>query len=126
MTMQGAWDDRCYDFGINELTTNVTAVVLCSQLPTTFTEANATYKLGSKTSYTVGSPANKSGGGREVTCPAVSGGTILADGTATHYALIDTVNSRLLAAKALTASQAVTSGNPWSCNPFTHGIPQAA
>lgn len=126
MVMQGAWDDRCYDNGLNELTNNVTAVVLCSQLPTNYTEANTTYKLGSKTSYTVGAPANKAGGGREVTCPAVTGGTISATGTATHYALIDTVNSRLLAAKALTASQAVTNGNSWSCNSFTHGIPQAA
>jgi hypothetical protein len=125
MAMQGTLDDRVFDFGVNELTTNVTAIVICSALPTNFTEANSTYKLGSKTSYTVGAPANRSGGGREVTCPAVTGGTVSTTGTATHSALIDTVNSRLLQAKALASSQAVTSGNTWSCAAFKVGSPSA-
>jgi hypothetical protein len=125
MAMQGTLDDRVFDFGINVLDTEVDKIVICSALPTTYTEANATYALGNKTSYAVGSPANRSGGGREVTCPAVTGGTVTATGTATHSALIDTVNSRLLEAKALSASQAVTSGNTWSCAAFKIGSPSA-
>jgi hypothetical protein len=125
MAMQGTLEDRVFDSGLAVLDTEADKIVICSALPTTFTEANVTYALGSKTSYAVGSPGNRSGGGREVTCPAVSGGTVDATGTATHAAIIDTVNSRLLYAKALSASQAVTSGNTWSCAAFKIGSPSA-
>jgi hypothetical protein len=128
MAMNGAWDDRVYDLGLNVLDTEVDKVVLCSALPTTYAEANTTYKLAEKTAYAVGSPAARGGGGREVTAPAVTGGTITGAGTATHYALIDTVNSRLLAARALSASVVLSAPgtNTWSCASYKHGIPAAA
>lgn len=125
MTMQGTLDDRVFDLGLNILDTEADKILICSTLPTTYTEANATYALGSKTSYAVGSPANRSGGGREVTCPAVSGGSVTATGTAGFIAIVDTINSRLLQAKALSATQAVTSGNTWSCAAFKIGSPAA-
>lgn len=125
MAMQGTLDDRVFDLGLNVLDTEVNKIVLCSQLPTNFTEANATYALASKTSYAVGSPANRSGGGREVVCPAVTDGTVAVTGTATHAALVDTVNSRLLYAKALTAPQSVTASNTWTCTAFDIGSPAA-
>ncbi len=125
MTMQGTLDDRVFDFGLNVLDTEADKILICSALPTTYTEANATYALGNKTAYAVGSPANRGGGGREVTCPAVSGGTVTATGTATHGAIVDTVNARLLYAKALSSSQAVTSGNSWSSSSIKVGSPSA-
>jgi hypothetical protein len=126
MAMQGTLDDRVLDGALAVLDTEVDKIVICSQAPTTYTEANATYMLGYKTSYAVGSPANRSGGGREVSKPAVSGGTVQNSGTATHHALIDTVNSRLLEVKALSASQAVTAGNTWSTTAATKtGSPSA-
>jgi hypothetical protein len=50
---------------------------------------------------------------------------VTATGTATHFAITDTVNSRLLATGALTASQGVTSGNSFTLTTFDIGIPDA-
>jgi hypothetical protein len=116
--MQGTLDDRVFDFGLDVLDTEADKILICSAAPTSFAEANS-LMLGYKNSYAVGSPANRSGGGREVTKPAVSGGTVQNSGTATHHALLDTVNERLLETKALSASQAVTAGNTWSTTAAT-------
>ena len=118
MAMQGTLDDRVFDFGLDVLDTEADKILICSAAPTSFAEANS-LMLGYKNSYAVGSPANRSGGGREVTKPAVSGGTVQNSGTATHHALLDTVNERLLETKALSASQAVTAGNTWSTTAAT-------
>jgi len=58
-----------------------------------------------------------------VSVTAIDDGTITGTGTVTHYALVDTVNSRLLATAALTASQSVTSGNTFTLATFDIGIP---
>ena len=116
-----------FDAGLQLITTNANKIVICSQEPATYTEANSTYKLGEKTSVTVGSPSAGSPDGRQVTVPAVTSGTVTTSGTATHHALVDTVNSVLYAAKSLSASQAVTSGgNTFSTSSYTIRIPAAA
>ena len=51
-------------------------------------------------------------------------GAIDATGTASHWALVDTGNSRLFAAGALSASQAVTDGNTFTLSAFDIGIPR--
>jgi hypothetical protein len=48
---------------------------------------------------------------------------VTASATATHVAYIDTSNSRLLIEKALTTSQAVTSGNTFGLPQHKIGIP---
>lgn len=115
------WDTTVYDAALQVLTTNVNKIVLCSQEPTTYTQANLTYCLASKTGYTVGAPGARGGGGREVVCSAVSDGTVSTGGTATHYALIS--GSVLYATAALSPTQVVSSGNTWSCASFKMGIP---
>lgn len=108
-------NDRVLDNGLSALTSEGNKVTICSQLPADFTGANATYALGNKTSVTVGSPAASSSPlGRKVTISAISGGSVTGSGTASHWALVDTVNSRLLAANVLSANQSVTSGNTFS------------
>lgn len=108
-------NDRVLDNGLSALTSEGNKVTICSQLPATYTEANATYSLGEKTSVTVGSPAaSGSPVGRKVTIPSISGGSVTGNGTASHWALVDTSGSRLLAANTLSSSQAVTSGNTFS------------
>ena len=99
---------------------------MTSQEATTYTEANATYALGNSTSLSIAAPADRSGGGREVTVAAITDGSITGTGTATHYAIVDTVNSRLLATSTLSASQSVTSGNTFTLASFTIGIPDPA
>ena len=115
--------DRVFDNGLSVLDTEANKVLVTSQEATTYTEANSTYALGNSTSLSIGAPADRSGGGREVTAASITDGSITATGTATHYAVLDTTNSRLLATGSLTASQSVTSGNTFNLASFAIGIP---
>lgn len=119
-------NDRVFDLGLNVLDTEANRLDICSLEPTTFTQATSTNTLGNKTSLSVGAPADRSPTGRRVTVAAISDGTVTANGTATHWAITDTVNSRLLATGSLAASQAVTSGNTFTLGAFDIGIPDAA
>ncbi len=115
--------NRVFDNGLTVLDTEANKILVTSQEATTYTEANATYALGNSTSLSINAPADRTGGGRKVTVAAISDGSITATGTATHYAIVDTTNSRLLATAALTASQSVTSGNTFTLATFDIGIP---
>jgi len=119
-------NDRVFDNGLTVLDTEANKILITSAEPTTYTEANATYALGNSTSLSIGAPQDRSGGGREVVVAAITDGSVTATGTATHYAIVDTVNSRLLAAGSLTASQAVTSGNTFTLTSVAIGIPDPA
>lgn len=116
-------NDRVFDNGLTVLDTEANKVTITSAEAATYTEANASLALGNSTSLSIGAPQDRTGGGREVVVAAISDGSVTANGTATHYALVDTVNSRLLAAGSLTASQVVTSGNSFTLSSFTIGIP---
>ena len=115
--------DNVRDDGLQQLTNNVNELHICSQEPTTFTEATSTYTLGNKTNPTVSAPQAGDTSGREVQMSAFSDGSVTADGTATHYAWVDTVNSTLYVAEALSASQAVTNGNTFSLGAHDVTIP---
>jgi hypothetical protein len=118
--------DRVFDNGLTVLDTEANAIHVTSQEATDYTEATSTYTLGNSTSLSVGTPEDRTGGGRKVVVAAISDGSITGTGTATHYAIVDTVNSRLLATAALTASQSVTSGNTFTLATFDIGIPDPA
>lgn len=119
-------NDRVFDNGLSSLTSEANRLDVCSQEPTTYTEATSTYTLGNKTSITVGSPTDRSPNGRKVIVSAITNGSITATGTASHYGITDTGNSRLLATNSLSASQAVTNGNTFSLGAIDIGIPDAA
>ena len=119
-------NDRVFDNGLTVLDTEANKIVITSQEATTYTEANSTYALGDSTSLSIGAPADRSGGGREVTVAAITDGSVTGTGTATHYAIVDTVNTRLLATSTLTASQAVTTGNTFTLSSVAIGIPDPA
>ena len=119
-------DNRVFDNGLTVLDTEANKVLVTSQEASTYAEANSTYALGNSTSLSIGAPADRSGGGRKVAVAAITDGSITGTGTATHYALVDTNNSRLLATGSLTASQAVTSGNTFTLATFDIGIPDPA
>ena len=116
-------NNKVFDDGLNTLTTDTDQINICSAEPTTYAQATSTYSLGAETSPSVASPTDKSGGGREVIVAAISGASVTGTGTATHYALVDTTTSTLLAAGSLSASQAVTSGDTFSLTSFAIGIP---
>lgn len=119
-------NNRVFDNGLSVLDTEANKILLTSQEATTYAEANATYALGNSTSLSIAAPSDKSGGGREVVVAAISDGSITGTGSATHYAIVDTSNSRLLATSTLSSSQSVTSGNSFTLASFTIGIPDPA
>jgi len=119
-------NDRVFDNGLTVLDTEANAVYITSQEATTYANATSTYALGSSSSLSIGAPQNRTGGGREVVVAAISDGSVSGTGTATHYAIVDTSNSRLLATGSLAASQSVTSGNTFTLSSVTIGIPDPA
>ena len=110
-----------YDAALNVIVNATKTLHITSQQVSTFANV-ATYTLGNKTSPSVGAPANHTTG-RKVTVAAITGGSVTATGTATHYAIVDTANSKLLASQALSASQAVTNGNTFSLAAFDIAFP---
>jgi hypothetical protein len=114
-----------FDNGLSTLTTNGTRIDICTTEPTSYAEATSTYTLGNSGSLSIGSPADRTGGGREVTVAAVSGASVTGTGTAAFYAITDG-SSNLYVTGDLSASQSVTSGNTFSLGSFTIGIPDPA
>lgn len=102
--------DDVLDGALNIVKNNCTRQVACSAQPTTFTEGNATYALADVT-MAIGdfTAANGDTSGRKLTMSAKSGVTIDVTGTATHVALLDVTNSKLLYVTTCT-SLALTAG----------------
>lgn len=115
--------DRVFDNGLSVLDTEANKILITSAEATTYTQANATFALGNSTSLSISAPQDRSGGGREVVIAAITNGSVTTSGTATHYAIVDTVNSRLLATGSLTNPGAVVSGNTFTLTSTTVGIP---
>ena len=118
--------NRVYDNGLTVLDTEANRIDITSQEVTTYTEATSTYTLGNSTSLSIGAPTDGDTSGRKVTAAAISDGSVTGTGTATHFAVVDTSNSRLLATGSLSASQSVTSGNTFTLAAFDIEIPDPA
>lgn len=116
-------NDDILDAALDVIDTDTENLYICSQEPTTYTQAQTTYKLGTKATPAIVAPADRSGGGREVVISAITDGTVDATGTASHWALTDNSASKLLATGSLSSSQAVTSGNDFTLAEFSIGIP---
>jgi hypothetical protein len=119
-------NNRVFDNGLTVLDTEANRIDITSAEATTYAEATSTLTLGNSTSLSIGAPQDRTGGGREVVIAAITDGSVTGTGTATHYAIVDTVNSRLLATGSLTASQSVTTGNSFTLSSTTIGIPDPA
>lgn len=104
------------DAMLSKLDTEATHIYICSAEPTTFAQATTTYMLGSKSGIAISAPADRTPNGREVTLSAISDGVTTNSGLATHFAITDNTNSRLLYSAALSANQNLTAGNPWTSN----------
>lgn len=116
--------NRVYDNGLSVLSSEANRIDICSTEPTTYTAATSTNSLGNTTSISIGSPEDGDTSGRKVVVAAVSGGSVTGSGTATHFAISDTSNTRLLVTGTLTGGgQTVTSGNTFSLNALDIEIP---
>jgi hypothetical protein len=103
------------------------ALYLCTQEPTTFTEASSTYACGVKTSPTIGAVGDRTGGGRKRTVAAISDGDVTAVETPTHWALTKSSGSLLRATGALTNGQLLVNvDNTFTLAAFDIGVPDAA
>ena len=118
-------NDRVFDNGLTVLDTEANVIHITSAEATDFANVSSV-TLGNSTSLSIGAPQDRSGGAREVVVAAITDGSVTGTGTATHYAIVDTVNSRLLATGSLTASQSVTSGNTFTLSSVAVGIPDPA
>ena len=116
-------NDEVFDQGLDYADTNGTRIDICSQEPTTYTEATSTYTLGNDTVNT-GVTENGATNGRRVIVPAITAGSVTGSGTATHWALTDGA-SILVATGALSSSQAVTSGNTFTLDAISITIADA-
>jgi hypothetical protein len=114
-----------FDSGLSYITSNGSRIDITSTEATTYAEATSTLTLGNSATLSVGSPADRGAGGREVTAAAISDGSVTGTGTAAFYAITDGT-SVLIATGSLAASQAVTSGNTFTLGSFTIGIPDPA
>jgi hypothetical protein len=117
--------DYILDLALAELDTATTTLYITSAEATTYTQAASTYKLGTKTSLSIGAPGDRTPNGRKVTVAAITDGVVDSTGTATHWAITKD-GTTLMATGALSASQAVTSGNTFTLGAFDIGIPDAA
>lgn len=108
--------DDVLDGALNIIKNNCTRMVACSAQPTTYTESNATYALADVTMASGDfTAANGDTSGRKLTVAAKSGVLIDASGTATHNALLDVTNSKLLYVTT-TTSQALTANGSNTVN----------
>lgn len=107
-------NDLILDNGLSFFASNAEKVFMCSQEPSTYTQATNTYALGVSGDLTVGSPEDRTAGGRKVVIEAIADGVFTANGTASHYAVVDVSNGRLLSAAPLDSSQVVYTDNPFT------------
>lgn len=118
-------DNRVFDNGLSVLDLEANVIHVTSAEATSFANVSSV-TLGNSTSLSIGAPQDRAGGGREVVVAAITDGSVTGTGTVTHYAIVDTLNSRLLATGSLTASQSVTSGNTFTLSSVAIGIPDPA
>lgn len=93
--------------------------------PTNYTEATSTNTVGNKTGLTMTALGDGATDGRRVQTPAITDGSVTGTATAGWWALTD-ATSVLHAAGALSATQAVTSGNTFSLDAISITIRDAA
>jgi hypothetical protein len=117
--------DEVFDQGLDYADVNGTRIDICSQEPTTYTEATSTFTLGNKTGLNTGAPEDGVTDGRRVIVPAITDGSVTGTDTATHWALTDGA-SILVSTGALTAPQGVTSGNVFTLDAINNTIRDAA
>ena len=101
-----------FDAALDYLKNNGNELTLCSQEPTSYTEAHETYKLADVAldSGDYAGPYDGDVSGRKITVGQQADVPVDATGTGTHVAIIDTNNSKLLLVSTCNSIQ-VTSGN---------------
>lgn len=116
--------DNVYDSGLSWADTNGTRIDICSTDPGGTYATVTANTLGNDTVNT-GAPQNGDVDGRKVVVPAITAGSVTGTGTATHWALTNGTDT-VVASGALSASQAVTSGNTFTLDAINITLRDAA
>ena len=111
-------NDLWLDNGLAGLKAAADRIYICSAEPATFTAATSTFALGAKTlgagNVFPNAIANGTPSGRKISTAVVTDGSVTANGTASHFAVVTFGSSRLDYATSVEVSQVVTSGNTFS------------
>jgi hypothetical protein len=124
--MANLLSDYALDNGLVAIKTYADRIYICSQDPSSYTDATGTYALGSNyfgSGNVFNGPVAGTPNGRQITSNPISNGAVTATGTALKWAVVDTVNARLLANGSLSAAQSVTSGGGFTLGAFTIRTP---
>jgi hypothetical protein len=111
-----------YDDGLNTIVNNGDTLHLLSADPGLVYANIATYTLGNKSAPTINTPENHTTG-RKITIDAITNGTTTDSGTASYYAVIDSVNAKILASGPLDSNVSLTSGVDFTTNSIYIAIP---
>jgi hypothetical protein len=103
--------DTVFDTGLAVLTTNADQLDICSAEPANWAGL-AAVTLGND-AVTTGAAEDGDTDGRKVVVPAITAGSVTADGTAAFWALTDGT-ATLYASGPLSATQGVTNGNTFT------------
>ena len=118
-------NDYVFDNGLVSIDTDGDRLHLCSTNPGGV-YATVTGNSLANATPTISAPKDATGGGRAVEVSAISGGTITAQGTATHWAVVDVSASRVLASGSLSNSQILYTANTFDTTAFEIIIRDAA
>jgi hypothetical protein len=116
-------NDDIFDDGENELTNKTENLYVLSGDPGLTWSNIAALGLGVKSSPVVSSPADRVGGGREVTISAITDGVGTAVGNAAYWALTDDSATKILASGDLAAPVSMKVGSIFTLTEFTIAIP---
>lgn len=101
-------NDSVLDAALTQVKT-ATRLLLCSSEPADYAAAVAA-TLATKDSPTLGAIGDATPNGRKFTVSAITDAVGSADGSATHWALVNVAGTELLATNTLSASFAVSNG----------------
>lgn len=113
--------------GLQTLTETTSVHIINTNLDPADRARVLTDSLGSKEivpeQFEIPNPSARGDGGMEVVIPAITDGSVTAEGTALRWALID--ETRLLASNSLSLPQSVFEQNDFYLSSFIIGIPGA-
>lgn len=114
------FSDRVLDLGLASLASETNALFVCSTTTSDYATA-LSLRLAQKTGTIFGAP-EAGGSGRQVAAVAITDGDVLADGSATNWAAVDTIALRLLASGPLRTSLTVVNGGKFTLPTFLLGF----
>lgn len=114
--MAATISDAVFDTALQYIETNGDDLHILSAAAASWANVG-TYTLGNKASCTYTGPSDGASG-RKTILDAITGGTVTASGTATHFAITNGTDA-IYVCQELNASQAVTSGNTFTLTACT-------